>query len=659
MLDKSSNIYINTMNGSKKPKIKCKEEKECFIKKRLLKILGDSKVYCTIEQLEQIIDFWNFTLLELEKIVNDIYNISTTNENKYIKLFDKNQYTNITIDELYLLVKNSIITITKLKIIAKKLNLSIDDNIFPIHILNQIYNDNSTIFTLGQLTQFINIFNEDFPDFENKTKFSIQYLIENNTIIRKKHYYTTEKLEKGEIYIENEMLNINSTYKDSQYIDVKNSNLNKKQQEAVKAMCCTRISIIIGGPGVGKTTTIKKYIEHKLSNDTTTVIAVALAGTAAKQITNSFPNHPRLKIGTIAKELLYNIDSETGEFKYKNEYLLIIIDEFSMVDMFTFIKILKIIKNIGYDKVQLILVGDPNQLPSIGCGKLLKDFINSKKFKCVELTEIMRTDKKNIITTLNNIKSNKFNNNSIINGDGISFKIVNKFTIDNLRESLKSAIKNLNFKHSNNDIILSCANGSKTRYENLDQKHIQKYLASCYHINKMMQDLTNPIKENITIEIPNPFGRSLYQDDYRTRDRIITKINNYDTIDTMGTIVYKGTLGYIHSYDKIKGVVFIEYDSIKGRLHEIPIKILYSEDYKLAYCLTVHLSQGSTFNNVICVFNDAHYTFIKNGRKISYTGISRSKNHAHVITTKKSIIPNNYNKCIFNNDNFIRTGLFK
>ncbi len=374
---------------------------------------------------------------------------------------------------------------------------------------------------------------------------------------------------------------------------VHNITYNSDQIRAIKEALRENITIITGGPGTGKTTIIRAiaglYIDtHPFSEDAALEELALLAptGRAAKRLSDL----TGLPAMTIHRYLKW--DKTSGKFEY-NEYnkhteKLIIIDETSMIDTELFDALLKGITS----NVRLIIVGDDNQLPSVGPGLILTDLITSELFNHVPLKEIYRQSAGSSIPYLcQNIKNHELEEESIERKEDFSFLNVDVHMIkDTIKEICKLSIK-----------------------KGIDTANIQ-VLAPMYkgengidNLNVVLQDLFNP-RANGKGELK--IGETIY----REGDKVLQLVNDTDNN------IYNGDIGYVvetnpGSKDKVLVVNF--YGNAVFYKREDLVNL------KHAYAITIHKSQGSEFDHVIMPVTMNYGRMLYN--KLLYTGISRAK----------------------------------
>jgi exodeoxyribonuclease V alpha subunit len=390
---------------------------------------------------------------------------------------------------------------------------------------------------------------------------------------------------------------------------------NDEQVKAIENALHNRITIITGGPGTGKTTIVKAittlYIKlHKLSDYQIReeIALIAPTGRASKKLADA----TGLGASTIHRYLKWNKENnEFGINEYNpNYHKLIIVDETSMIDTNLFAALLKGLTN----NIQLVLVGDANQLPSVGPGLILSDLINSKIFTFIPLYQIYRQSPNSYIPVLaQEIKDNALDETFLNQKDDYNFLTV---STNNIKESIKKICE------------LSIKKG-------LTEKDLQ-VLIPMYkgeigidNINVILQNLFNPKSSNkkeITIG-----GIT-----YRVGDKVLQLVNNPEKS------VFNGDIGYITNIVKVNGhkdeVIMIDFDGINAEYKREEML-----EVKHAYCITIHKAQGSEFPHVIMPISKNYYKMLYN--KLIYTGVSRAKKSLVLIGEPAALqmaINNNY-----------------
>lgn len=405
------------------------------------------------------------------------------------------------------------------------------------------------------------------------------------------------------------LFNIDKEVKKS--IENQSIKLSEIQIDAIKSCFEENISIITGGPGTGKTTIINTISKIFIENGYN-ISLCAPTGRAAKRIEET----TRIEAKTIHRMLGYIPSSydDIGHFEYNEDNPLdtdvIIIDEMSMVDIVLFEKLLRGIK----DNTKLIIVGDVDQLPSVGAGNVLKDLINSNKIKYTKLIDIFRqSENSNII-----VNAHKINNGQepILNEKNSDFFFLNTDAPSITRNVVVDLIsrrlpKAYGYDYSKDIQILTQS---------------RKGICGVFELNKLLQDILNP-KTEISDEIL--VGNKLF----RVNDKVMQTKNNYNLsfIDDEGEEnfgVYNGDMGHIIFIDKSSNKLTVEMDD--KRLIEYSLEDL--DNLELAYAITIHKSQGSEFKSVIIPMFDG-YKLLQT-RNLLYTAITRAKENIILVGDK-------------------------
>lgn len=372
-----------------------------------------------------------------------------------------------------------------------------------------------------------------------------------------------------------------------------------KQKDAVKMALQNSISILSGGPGTGKTQTIKMIVDIFLNEFPDKHIQLcAPTGKASRRMSEVIS----LPATTIHKSLNYVPFSEIELNDIKAD--LLIIDETSMMDVDLFFKVLSHIS----ENTSILLVGDYNQLPSVGPGLILRDLIDSKIIPTTILTKVFRqTNGSNIVETAYYVLNN--NPKAIrpaekgCHDDFMFFKTKDSSNISSIISRYFETMSSRGISYDSIQVITPFNNG---------------YLGVS-GLNMLIRDIVNPN------------GRALgeiYISPTKTfwcGDRVIQTKNNYDLE------VFNGSIGKIISIDSSKNSAIIEFDGVKKDYKHKDIL-----DLKLGYAITVHKSQGSEFEYVIMPMSMEHL-YVSN-RNLLYTAITRAKKKFILVGTEESLI---------------------
>lgn len=390
-----------------------------------------------------------------------------------------------------------------------------------------------------------------------------------------------------------------------------NINLSAKQKEAIQSINSNNVVIITGGPGTGKTTIIKNVIDIYKSHGKKVVLC-APTGRAAKRMTEMTGEeaktlHRLLEIGKIEK------DNEFTIMNYEVAPIdadVIIVDEASMVDIY----LMNYLLNGIYQGTKLILVGDTDQLPSVGPGSVLKDIINSERIKTIFLDEIFRQAAQSKII----VNSHRVN-------DGEYF--LDKEEQEGLKDDF------FYIKEKSQDImldqIISLCKGRLKNFGDYDFfENIQilsptkKGLLGTKELNKKLQEELNPSSDE---KNEKKVGEVIF----REGDRVMQVKNNYDIYwekgNTLsltyesGTGIFNGELGKIVKIDFLNKQIKILFDDEKEAWYAFSDM----DQIEHAYAITVHKAQGSEFDVVIMVVTQSSAMLLT--RNLLYTGLTRAK----------------------------------
>ena len=432
-------------------------------------------------------------------------------------------------------------------------------------------------------------------DLESSLVYYAPFHIAENNVARKIVELSKVEFKDLEVDVEREI----KTIQDEEEIE-----FDEKQLLAIKESVENGVVIITGGPGTGKTTTINAII--KIFEDLEMkVILSAPTGRAAKRMAETTGKesktiHRLLEFSYLEEDMAFNRDEDTPI-----EADVIIIDESSMIDILLMNSLLKAIN----EGTRVILVGDIDQLPSVGAGNVLRDIINSGSIRVVMLDKIFRQAEESMII-VNAHKINK-GESPILNGKDKDFYFLHK---SNPIASLETIIQ-LNSKRL----------PSFYNYDPLKDIQVltpmKKGDVGINSLNKKLQETLNP-KSSLKAE--KKFGDELF----RVGDKVMQIKNNYNLewkkikeglTCQKGEGVFNGDFGYIESIDSEANTVEVIFDEEK--IVEYNFNSL--DELKLAYAITVHKSQGSEFPVVIMPVHWGPPMLLT--RNLIYTGITRAR----------------------------------
>ena len=369
----------------------------------------------------------------------------------------------------------------------------------------------------------------------------------------------------------------------------RNMHLTEKQREAVQMAYSQKVSILTGGPGTGKSTSIRALL-MLLHNRKIDVALAAPTGRAAKRLSEATGAQAK----TLHRLLEYAPHDNTYQRNEENPlpYQFVIVDEFSMVDILLFYHLLKALPKDAH----LLMVGDADQLPSVGPGNVLRDLLRSEAVPSVRLTELFRQAQQSKI---------------IVNAHRI-----NSGQMPNLKSEASSD-------------FFFVAEEDPFRAQRLVLDLVQRRLPARYHLNPMadIQVLAPMYKGPLGVTILNEelqarlnptssaqiewAGRTI-----RVGDKVMQVRNNYDKGVFNGDV---GRVRSIHPDDTCLNVEFLEEAGpllVKYEFHEL-------DELMLAYAVTVHKSQGSEYAAIVLPLTTSHSMLLQ--RNLLYTAITRAK----------------------------------
>ena len=389
--------------------------------------------------------------------------------------------------------------------------------------------------------------------------------------------------------------------------------LSKKQKEAIRAINDNNVTIITGGPGTGKTTIIKSIIEI-YKQKKYKIVLCAPTGRAAKRMTETTGEeastlHRLLEIGKVDEESLFKKDNNYQGAPIDGD--IIIVDEVSMVDMFIMSYLLDCI----YLGTKLILVGDSDQLPSVGPGSVLHDLIASERISTVHLDKIFRqAAKSKIIVNAHRVNNGK----NFINKDDPELEEDSKQDFFFIKENNQEKVL---------EQVLSLCNGRLKKFGDYDFfESIQvltptkKGLLGTKEMNKALQQELNPARQGE--DEKTSMGAI-----FRIGDRVMQIKNNYDMTwekrndnnIEKGNGVFNGETGTITNINEKEKNIRVKFDDEKVCWYQFNEL----EQLEHSYCITIHKAQGSEFDVVIMIIPQAAPMLLT--RNLLYTGLTRAK----------------------------------
>lgn len=366
------------------------------------------------------------------------------------------------------------------------------------------------------------------------------------------------------------------------------------QQAAIQKALDSKVMVLTGGPGTGKTTTTQGIIEAFKARHMSILLA-APTGRATKRMTEA----TGMEAKTIHRLLEYNpMDGYKRNDENPLEGDALIVDECSMIDILLFYNLMKAIPS----NMRLVLVGDIDQLPSVGAGNVLRDIIDSQQIPVVRLTRIFRqAQSSRIVMNAHAINAGQFPD--IKNGHDTDFFFINQEDADEIVK-----------------LIIGLVRDRLPKTYGYPAKEIQV-------LTPMQRGTVGAGNLNIELQNTlNPSGPSLARGRYTFRqgDKVMQIRNNYDKN------VFNGDIGYITAVNTTERTLSATFDN---RVVEYDITEL--DEIVLAYAVTIHKSQGSEFPVVVMPVTMKHYVMLQ--RNLIYTGITRAKKICVLVGTTKAL----------------------
>ncbi len=372
-----------------------------------------------------------------------------------------------------------------------------------------------------------------------------------------------------------------------------------RQREALEMALREKVAIMTGGPGVGKTTIIRALVEVFSARGLGVCLA-APTGRAAKRMEEA--THRPAK--TIHRLLKYQ--PQTGQFEHDADNPLdghvFILDEVSMIDIRLMRDFLIALPN----QSCLVLVGDIDQLPSVGPGNVLRDLIHSDRVPCTKLDTIFRQESGGwIIRNAHRVNEGEWlETPSPASGTMSDFYFIEKQEPETVINAMLSLVteripRRFGFDPMNDVQVLTPMRRNQLGAENL---------------NAVLQDHLNPSGEAV-----ERYGRK-----YRRRDRVMQIRNNYDKD------VFNGDIGHIARVDKEEARVLVDFDGRK-----IGYDVTELDELVHAYACTIHKSQGSEYPAVVILMTTQHFKLLQ--RNLLYTAITRGKKLVCLVGSRKAL----------------------
>lgn len=396
-------------------------------------------------------------------------------------------------------------------------------------------------------------------------------------------------------------------------VSLPRNNLSLQQIDAVKEAISNGVTVITGGPGTGKTTTLNVIIKTLRHNGYCIELA-APTGRAAKRMSEATNNEAK----TIHRLLGINFATGLESFMHDEDNPIIadyiIIDEASMIDISLMYHLLKAVSI----NTRLILVGDVDQLPSVGPGNVLRDIIQSERIQVVRLTEIFRQAQQSSIV----VNAHKINNGENLMLTNNDFFFVQKDDADSIIDVLMEFVTNRIPKKLKLD----------NAYDIQVMSAVKKTDIGTFNLNKILQAKLNPPSQT---KNEKQFGFITF----REGDKVMQMKNNYslewssfqnDVCVSKGTGVFNGDDGIIQSIDNVNAKMIVKFDD---RIVEYLFTQL--DELDLSYAITIHKSQGSEYKAVVIpIFNTIPMLMTRN---LLYTAVTRAKDLVIIIGLNKTV----------------------
>lgn len=377
--------------------------------------------------------------------------------------------------------------------------------------------------------------------------------------------------------------------------------LSKSQDAAVRVFCKSKATIITGGPGVGKTATLKTVLSLLLDSDLNLILC-APTGKAAKRMSEA----TGLEAKTIHRTLEYDGENKCFKFGLDNPLKcdLLVVDETSMVDILLMDKLLDAVPS----ESGVLIVGDKDQLASVGSGSVLNDLISSGIIPVVRLTEIFRqAAESRIITTAHRVNSGLMPEKADPANPKSDFYFIAREETEDIVKTIidlvSTRVPTLGFNPIRDIQVLAPMNRGPLGVNSLN-----------IELKKVLNPSVGP-------------GISRFGTTFNVGDRVLQVVNNYDKGDSG---VFNGDQGIVVEVNVDEGYILSDFDGqiIKHETGDL-------DEITLSYSITVHKSQGAAFPVVIIPLAMAHYLMLQ--RNLIYTGITRGEKLVIIVGQPKAL----------------------
>ena len=377
------------------------------------------------------------------------------------------------------------------------------------------------------------------------------------------------------------------------------------QMNAITTAAQSKILILTGGPGTGKTTTVQGMI-HAFRETGAQILLAAPTGRAAKRLAET--------TGMDAKTIhrLLEMNPQSGCQRNADNPLkgdVLIVDECSMIDIMLMYQLLKAVP----DFMTLIFVGDVDQLPSVGAGNVLRDMIGSGCFPVVRLTHIFRqAQKSRIITNAHRVNAGQMPDLS--NGKHTDFFFLERDTPEAAAQTVVELVterlpRSYHISPADIQVLTPMRRGT----------------VGTVQLNRLLQSAVNPAQilrpDGSVMDVPS-FSRGGY--DFRVRDKVMQLRNNYEKD------VLNGDIGMVERMDSEEHTLTVRFDN-----HAAVYETSELDELTLAYAATIHKAQGSEYPVVVMPVLTSHFIMLQ--RNLIYTGITRARKAFVMVGTKKAL----------------------
>ncbi len=398
----------------------------------------------------------------------------------------------------------------------------------------------------------------------------------------------------------------------------------RQQREAIHTAMTTRTMILTGGPGTGKTTTVVGMI-RLFGAEGRRITLTAPTGRAAKRLSETTDCEAK----TIHR--LLEFSPQNNGFKRNRQNPLdtdvVIVDETSMVDLVLMNRLMQAIR----PTTTVVLIGDTDQLPSVGAGNVLRELIDSEKIPVIQLTEIFRQAQESMIVT-NAHRINKGDFPELTGDTDRNFFFIEEEDPEAVVELICALIADRLPQHYDyhpmDDIQLLCP--------------MRRGMLGTESFNKRLQEVLNP---EYTTPVSHPlekkrFGVQTYRQvprrgevaspvsrtagGFRVGDKVMQVRNNYDYD------VFNGDIGRVVAIENVEKKVYIQFPD-----KQVAYDTADLGELVLAYATTIHKAQGSEYPAVVIPLHTQHYLMLQ--RNLLYTGITRAKEHVVIVGTKRAL----------------------